>query len=204
MTHWWVILAAVVVSGAASYLGALVAEHLAKHIVPFEDGPRLGTPPVTMLVGCSGLLGAVTAWHGIGLEGAIIMSVLVWALTACWCCDVRTGIIPDYFTLGPLALVIGTSLFMHQYRPLTAAALVFVPFAITALISRGRGMGWGDVKLATLGGAVLMLPLSFFAFAVACLAAVIVAAIRGRSGEPIAFAPYLAGSIALALSLPAF
>jgi prepilin signal peptidase PulO-like enzyme (type II secretory pathway) len=117
---------------------------------------------------------------------------------------VRTGIIPDYFTLVPLVLVLGLAVFTHQYRPVVSALVVFVPFAIMAAFTRGRGMGWGDVKLATLGGAVLMLPLSFFALALACLAAALGAAVRGRTREPIAFAPYLVASIAVAISLPTF
>jgi prepilin signal peptidase PulO-like enzyme (type II secretory pathway) len=64
-------------------------------------------------------------------------------------------------------------------------------------------MGWGDVKLAALGGAVLGAGAALIAFAAACLVAVGVAWARGRGAEPIAFAPYLVASIGAALLLGA-
>ena len=62
-------------------------------------------------------------------------------------------------------------------------------------------MGWGDVKLAALGGVALgwqpMIPF----FAIACLVAAAIALFRRRKNEPIAFAPYLAGAIGVALTV---
>jgi prepilin signal peptidase PulO-like enzyme (type II secretory pathway) len=77
----------------------------------------------------------------------------------------------------------------------------FLPFALAALLSKGRGMGWGDSKLAALGGAVLGLQLSLLTFAAACLALVAVGWIRNRRTEPMAFAPYLAVAIVFGLIL---
>ncbi len=87
--------------------------------------------------------------------------------------------------LGLFALTQGES------RILIAAAVPFVPFALAAILSRGRGMGWGDAKLVALGGAVLGAQASLVAFALSCLAAGIVARLTGRRGTPVAFAPYL-------------
>jgi leader peptidase (prepilin peptidase)/N-methyltransferase len=77
---------------------------------------------------------------------------------------------------------------------------VFVPFAVAALASRGLGMGWGDVKLVALGGAVLGWEAAILAFGCACALAVIVALARKRRHEPLAFAPYLVAAIALPLT----
>jgi prepilin signal peptidase PulO-like enzyme (type II secretory pathway) len=60
-------------------------------------------------------------------------------------------------------------------------------------------MGWGDVKLATLGGADLGLEASLVAFSLSCLAAAMYAYARGQKDVPIAFAPYLVAAIAIAL-----
>jgi prepilin signal peptidase PulO-like enzyme (type II secretory pathway) len=63
-------------------------------------------------------------------------------------------------------------------------------------------LGWGDVKLAALGGAVLGAQVSVLVFAVASLAAVIVSRFRGvDKNEPIAFAPYLAAAIGVAIPI---
>jgi len=93
---------------------------------------------------------------------------------------------------------------LHNTVAIVGAVVMFLPFALFALLSKGRGMGWGDVKLAALGGAVLGPPAAMLAFAGACLIAVFIAALRKRRSEPIAFAPYLCGAIAASLALPLF
>jgi prepilin signal peptidase PulO-like enzyme (type II secretory pathway) len=77
--------------------------------------------------------------------------------------------------------------------------LVALPFALAATLSRGRGMGWGDVKLAALGGALLGAPAATLAFVLAALAAYAGSRFAGDRARPIAFAPYLAGGIAVVL-----
>ena len=77
------------------------------------------------------------------------------ALTGCWYCDLARGIVPDFFTLFPLAALGSFAAVEGEWRVLISAAVPFVPFALAAVFSRGRGMGWGDAKLVALGGAVL-------------------------------------------------
>ena len=77
---------------------------------------------------------------------------------------------------------------------------LFVPFAVTSAATRGKGMGWGDAKLAALAGAVLG-PLGFLAMAVACAAAAAGYKVKRIASGPIAMAPYIATAIALALPL---
>jgi prepilin signal peptidase PulO-like enzyme (type II secretory pathway) len=92
------------------------------------------------------------------------------------------------------------ALLTGAYWPAFWAVAVFLPFAAASLISKGRGMGWGDTKLAALGGAMLG-DAALIAYCAACLGAVAVAYLRKKHTEPIAFGPYLAASIFGALFL---
>ncbi len=190
--------------GCCGFLAIRIVSSLCDRIVPFNDGPKPGRPPTVALIGGTAIVGGLLAERGVNVPALGIFAVLIVSLAACWYSDVRCGIVSDYFTLGPLALVLVVSFSGHDIAPLVSAAIVFVPFGIAAIISKGRGMGWGDVKLVALGGAVLGFNTSVLAFAAACLAAVAMAVVRRRRAEPIAFAPYLAGSIALAIALPGF
>lgn len=186
-----------------AYLAIQGGEELCKRVTPFEDGPPPGKPPVVALLVGSALLGGILAARGTALPALGISALLCVALVAAWYCDVRCGIVPDVFTIAPLGIVLVVAAFTREWSAIVSAAVVFVPFACAALFSRGRGMGWGDVKLAALGGAVLGMQTAILAAAGACLIAMLVSVIqkRGRS-QPIAFAPYLSGAIALGLVFP--
>lgn len=188
--------------GCAGALALRAVSSLCDTIVPFDDGPVPGRPPTIALICGAAILGGVLASRGVPLPTLGICAVLIVSLAACWYSDVRCGIVPDYFTLAPLAFVVVVSLAGHEFVPLLSAAAAFVPAAIVAFLSKGRGLGWGDVKIVALGAAVLGLTTSVLAFLAACVGAVAIAALRRRRAEPIAFAPYLAGSLALAVALP--
>ncbi len=181
-----------------------VSARVCRPIVPFDDGPRPGRPPSAALVAAAAAIGFSLAVRAMPWPSLALCAVLTAALAACWYSDVRCGILPDIFTLAPLAIVLAAAAYARNPAPLISAAIVGVPFAFAALASRGRGMGWGDVKLVALGAAVLGPQSSLLAFAAACLVAAGVAALRGRCAAPIAFAPYLVASIAVALTVPGF
>jgi prepilin signal peptidase PulO-like enzyme (type II secretory pathway) len=204
MNPWWIDLIATVVFGCVGFLSIQLSALVCRNVVPFDDGPKPGRPPVMALVFGAAIVGFSLSMRGATVPSLAIVGVLLVPLVACWYSDILCGIVPDYFTVLPLGLWLVFSVFVHNYASLMGAAVMFVPFAIFALLSKGRGMGWGDVKLAALGGAVLGAPTAMLAFAGACLVAVFVAAIRRRRTEPIAFAPYLAGAIAAALAFPLF
>jgi prepilin signal peptidase PulO-like enzyme (type II secretory pathway) len=184
---------------AAGYLGARLGDAVCEGFQPFDDGPKPGIPPTAWLVGACTVIGAALAAHGDDLTRLGLTWIIVVALVACWCSDVRCGVVPDVFTLTPLAAVVLAGLLQQETWHLFAALVPFIPFAIAALASKGRGMGWGDVKLAALGGAVLGIGTSMLAFSAACVVAVAIAWFRGRRTEPIAFAPYLVGAIGVCL-----
>jgi prepilin signal peptidase PulO-like enzyme (type II secretory pathway) len=193
--------AASIAFAAAGGAGAYAAARVCSRIVSFEDGPAPGTPRVALLIGAAALAGALEGGRGIAFPVLASAAMLCAALVGIWYCDVRRGIVPDVFTVLPLgAILLGAALF-GQWLTVMSAAIIVVPFAVAAAASRGRGMGWGDVKLVALGGAVLGVESAILAFGVACTTAVIVALARRRSREPIAFAPYLVAAIALSLTI---
>lgn len=179
----------------AAIAGIAAAAAICGRVRGYDDGPAPGTPPVIALVAGAALVGGVAGAHGDPTRLGIV-AIVCGALVAAWYCDVARGIVPDVFTLGPLALFTVVAFAWHDARALIAAAVVFVPFAAAALLSRGRGMGWGDVKLAAVAGAVLGITNALIALALAAFAAGIGAKLRGERA-PLAFAPYLIGATAV-------
>jgi prepilin signal peptidase PulO-like enzyme (type II secretory pathway) len=199
VSGWWVTPLIGLLFGCAAYLGVQLSAAVCESIAPFEDGPKPGNPPTTLLVGGAVAIGLLLAARGIPLVQLALAAILTVSLVASWYSDVRAGIISDYFTLVPLGVFVLLAVVARDYGSLISSVAVAIPFAIAALVSRGRGMGWGDVKLIALGGAALGIQIAIVAFAGACLIAVVAAFVGKRRSEPIAFAPYLAGAMALAL-----
>lgn len=186
---------------ALAYLGTRAARLIVADLRPFDDGPPPRQPNVAALVALSALAGLVLAARGASVPELGMGAVLALALAGICYADMRCGLVPDVFTLAPLAAVLAGDALLHQWGALLAVAIVAGPFALAAAVSRGRGMGWGDVKLVALGAAVLGAQLSLLAFAAACFAGVVIAVLRRRHSEPIAFAPYLAAGIAAVLAV---
>lgn len=185
--------------GVAAFLGSLVAAFYVERLEAFADGPPPGQAPVPLLIGASALIGGVMATHGSSQSQILMIAVVCAALVAIWITDARRGLVPDAFTLGPLGLLLLIAVWHHEWWQFIWAAVPFIPFAATAILSKGRGMGWGDAKLVALGGIVLGPQIAVLAFALACFAAVIINYRRGKKHGAIAFAPYLACSIAFGI-----
>ena len=186
-------------AGAVS-AGIFLARRVCGSLAPLSDGPPPGTPPVRWMYGIALATGALLGLHAGAVEPAALLALFLGALLsgcfmAIWYCDTRTGIVPDCFTLPPLALVLLYGLIDRYVMIFVTAAALFLPFAYSAYRSKGLGMGWGDAKLVALGGAALSLvgatALAFFSVIGASLAMAIHAKLTKRMHEPIAFAPYL-------------
>ncbi|MBU0619060.1 prepilin peptidase [Patescibacteria group bacterium] len=122
--------------------------------------------------------------------------------------DLKYGLIPDFLVFSGIAV---SSLFV-----LTSYNFLLLDFksyfisglgaggALAALIilTKGKGMGWGDVKLALLMGLFLGWPKIVIAFYVAFLTGAITAVIlillrKKRFGQTLPFGPFLiAGTLA--------
>jgi prepilin signal peptidase PulO-like enzyme (type II secretory pathway) len=195
------IIVAAVFFGSVAFIGIQVSRAVCAGVSPEADGPATGTTPVIVLVAASALLGGILVWQRATPAQFGIIAIVVFALVACWCSDLLCGILPDYFTVAPLGLLLVFAVTQHNWELIVSALFVAVPFVAAAAFSRGYGMGWGDAKLVAISGAALGAPLAFLALAVACFAAVVGHRIAGWPKRPIAFAPYIAAATGLALPL---
>ena len=187
--------------GAAGWLGAVLGGSWFKPIEPNADGPPAVLVPPWVFVLLPACVGAAIGLRAPQPLPVAMLLIAVLALTICAATDLRTGLIPDLFTLGPLIAVLALAALRRDWAPPLGALFAFAPFAALAALSRGRGMGWGDVKLAAFGGALVGMGGITVAVAVAAVVAAIVARSGGCGRRPIAFGPYLAASIAAWLGL---
>lgn len=186
---------------ALGALGIFTARYVCAGQTAPPDGPPPGTVPIRLLIAGNALLGAFAAMRGLPWQGLAIVALACGVLTAIWVADVELGIIPDAFTLAPLAALLLAAILSGHWYVVIVAVVPALPFAVLAWRSHGVGLGWGDVKLAALGGPLIGIQGALIFFALGCTAAVIVARVRGVSGQPVAFGPYLAAAIALPLAL---
>jgi leader peptidase (prepilin peptidase)/N-methyltransferase len=187
--------------GAAGWLGTLLADAFYGAIVRESDGPPARAVPVSVFVAAPACIGAVVALQDAPPARMALLVMAVLALSAGAATDMRAGIIPDLFTLGPLVITLAVAVLQRDGGPLWGMLLAFVPFALLAVFSRGRGMGWGDVKLAALGGALIGMAGITLAVALASVAAYVASLVNRRPRQPIAFGPYLAAAIVAAFAL---
>jgi prepilin signal peptidase PulO-like enzyme (type II secretory pathway) len=196
------ILLAIVAFAGAAALGLAAARSVCGTIAESPPGgPPPGVVPQRLLVIGAAALGAIAAARGIPLPGMAIVWLACGLLTAIWASDVMRGIIPDMFTLVPLGAILLAAALAGHWEICVAAVVPAIPFAFLAWRSGGMGLGWGDVKLAMLGGPLIGMQYALMAFALGCLAAVVVARVRRVSNQPVAFAPYMASAIVLPLAL---
>lgn len=187
--------------GVAGYAGTRLGTRLCAGRVPFADGPAPARAPVWPFIALALLVGAAAVARGAGPAQDAVLIVATVALAACATSDLRCGIVPDVVTLPAIAIVLAGSALRGDAAPAIGALFVGLPFAAAALVSGGRGMGWGDVKLAALGGALLGIQDATFAVFGACAAAYAWSLLKRRTRQPTAFAPYLVTAVALALAL---
>jgi prepilin signal peptidase PulO-like enzyme (type II secretory pathway) len=190
-----IVVATTVAFALMAWAGTLLADALSKNVAPHQDGPAPVIIPRWPFAIAGALVGFASALHDPAAPHLAVVAVVLVALAACTACDLRCGMLPDVCTLGPLMLLVGLAALQHTWAPPLGALFAAIAFAGPALFSRGRGMGWGDVKLAALGGALLGAQDAALAFVFAAVAACLVAWRTGTLRRPIAFGPYLATSI---------
>jgi prepilin signal peptidase PulO-like enzyme (type II secretory pathway) len=169
---------------------------------PIDNPPPIAEPPIALLVAAAAVLGGVCAYRGVPAQALTLVAATMLVMAAVWYTDATRGIIPDTLTLVPLAALLIAGLIGGRWYVLVAAAVPAIPFAFMAWRTHGIGIGWGDVKLAALGGVLLGAQDAILAFAVAALLAIVIAKVRRTAkDQPVAFAPYLTSAIVIPLCL---
>ncbi|HEY0798663.1 MAG TPA: prepilin peptidase [Candidatus Baltobacteraceae bacterium] len=187
------------VFAAAGYAGVALSRAIARYVQrPAPEAVRPEPPLVWFVVG-SALFGAIADLRGMDTETLALAAIIAIALVGSWHSVATYGRIPDAFTLVPLLAIVLSELATQNWGILLSVVVTFAPFATMAYVSKGKGLGWDDAKLAALGGALLGMETALFGFALACMVAVTVAWARKRTREPIPFAPYMVASMALSL-----
>jgi prepilin signal peptidase PulO-like enzyme (type II secretory pathway) len=187
----------------AAWLGCVLGRAYCAGRTGFDDGPKPVEVPFWVIACTGGLIGIGVASRGASVLELSTLAIVLVALAACAVCDFRLGILPDLFTLVPLAALVISAGMQRNFGPLLSAFVTALPFAIIAIASKGRGMGWGDVKLVALGGALLGVGDAIIAFFLASTLAFALSRFRALRGQPIAFGPYLVGGIGAVLMFSA-
>jgi prepilin signal peptidase PulO-like enzyme (type II secretory pathway) len=138
-----------------------------------------------------------------GVYSIVIFLILFLILEAIFIIDLEHRIIPDSFVFAGILV----SLFTIHNSPFTSLFSGFLAATLLLLIhliTKGRGMGLGDVKFAVLGGLLvgpkLFLIWLFLAFLTGAVAGIIL--ILGKKAglkSQIAFGPFLVLAIPLAI-----
>ncbi len=191
----------ILIFGCAAFCGIILATFACAKFEGFADGPQSRPIHPALLIGGAMVLGLVLALKGTPTIQLGLTALLCVPLAAIWFSDAAKGVVPDWFTLGPLAIVALYVITHHAWWVALSAIVPFVPFALAASVSKGRGMGWGDAKFVALGGAIIGMQSSLLVFALACFVATVASVIRDRGKTPVAFAPYLVASVAVAIAL---
>jgi leader peptidase (prepilin peptidase)/N-methyltransferase len=186
--------------GVFAFAGILIARNYFGG-EPIADGPPVAEPPITVLLIAAAIAGGVCAYRGLSPSALGIVAASCALMAAIWYTDVTRGIVPDALTVLPLVALIIAGFLTGRWYLAIVAAVPAAPFAFMAWRTKGIGMGWGDVKLAALGGALLGMKEAMLAFALVSIVAIVIAKIQRTDKLPLAFAPYLATAIIIPLVL---
>lgn len=145
---------------------------------------------------------AIIAIAGFNVEG-VLYCLLASALLVLSIIDFRTFEIPFGINvfIALLGLVRLVTDYKRWYLYVIGFFLVSGIFWIALLITKGRGIGGGDVKLMAAAGLLLGGPKIFLAMIIGCLLGVIIHPLRmviSKKDHMLAFGPYLSMGILIA------
>ena len=149
-------------------------------------------------------------WHdSLGVLALPYFLFIAFSLIAIFVTDIEDQIIPDFLSYS---LFVFTFLMLIIASPEDLYIRIFTGFALSLsflflhLITLGRGMGLGDVKLVIFAGILLGWKLSlvwvFVSFVIGAIVGVtLIAASKAKFGKQIAFGPFLIVSFFLVVFL---
>lgn len=145
----------------------------------------------------TGILTVSIFFHG------LFYLFITYALVAIFLSDLLYQTVPDEIVYPAIGVALFYSIINHQ-SSIISGFLAGLFFLILVLITKGQGMGMGDVKLAALMGLFLGYPkiivALYMAFLTGAIAGVILILLgKKRFGEHIPFGPFLIGSTFVSL-----
>ncbi len=169
-------------------------------------------PPHLLIVEISsglitGLLFLFSIVAGIGMGEYLLLLATFLAFYGIFLSDLRTGIIPDEFNVAVAVFTLLSLIFFHGDNVVAHVGVGLITFAFFLILflgTRGRGMGFGDVKLAFILGFFLGFPkivvclYAAFLTATAISLILIVLGKKKFSGGTIYFGPFLVAGCAFA------
>ncbi len=149
------------------------------------------------------VLSAVSAYFAGGIIGAVLNVILTWALTVIFAVDFRTYEIP--FKINVLIFLLGlvrlfTDIGSWQLY-LIGFFIISVPLATIFYASKGRAIGFGDVKMMAACGTLIGWKNAVFALMLGCIVGSVVHLLRMKyedEGAVLAMGPYLAIGVYIA------
>ncbi len=205
MTPFWISAITFTAFACAGYLATRLADWATHTWRGLREAPVKREPSLVLCVTlalATGWIASSYAARGVGPYALTLIVLVCLTLNFACYCDLRIGKPPLAITLPVLGLIFCSDLLEGDYLAVASAAIVAAPFFIAAIATKNKSFNWTDVQLVMLGALVLNLTLGLLAFAMACFFAVGVALLRGELKKPVAFAPYLAVVIQLALLTP--
>lgn len=187
---------AVATAAAATALGALAVSRARSYGVPL----RLGASYVAAALVAAPLIRLAVSNAAAYWSASVALAIG----SVCAVTDLQTGYVFDRVLLAGSCLALGAALADRRIAgALAGAALAGTLLGLLFAMSRGRGIGLGDVKLALVLGACLgtggALRAVGFAFVVGALFAVVLLFRGARRTSEVRFAPFLALGAAYAL-----
>lgn len=171
-----------------------------------EEEPARGWLRRLLVVASTCALFAIAGAQYGGLE-LVVVCCYVCALIICSATDLLSFRVPNVITypaiLGALAVAVlmpDASLADAVFGGLLAGGILLLP----AIFTGGVGMGMGDVKLALFVGLALgfqLVPIALIVMALAggAIAALLLITRQRKRGEPIPYAPFIAGGAIVTL-----
>lgn len=186
-------------SAMAVYITALLALFaLARR----RSSSLCSLPPIGLaLAALAGCAIVFCASHGSAVSIALALALA--CLVVCAVSDLATGLVFDNVTAtAACGIVLASLIDAHAALAVLGACTCVAPLLVIYVLTRGRGIGLGDVKLggiigAGIGGveAIAAIGTAFVAGAICCIPLVVARRIRPTDRVP--FAPFMAlGTIA--------
>jgi prepilin signal peptidase PulO-like enzyme (type II secretory pathway) len=146
-------------------------------------------------------MGNICWWKSHLGVGSLFFALFIYLIVvAVSVIDLEKQIIPDELVFLPYIVVLILLILIHPdnfYSFILSGFLASLFLLLLNFITRGRGMGLGDVKFVLMGGTLVGLPLMILWLAISfVLGAVtglfLIAIKRAEFGKSISFGPYLA------------